>query len=148
MTIYKALNIKSFMNALLKSSVFDKFQLREITVNTFASFSINGKKFGTETTEYCSWEEIKPYAFNIIKGNKLPGLIKIIFSLEPDSIGFGSSGASALFLNITYENDSISCITGISMKNFSLDRSVEYAFDEYILDFFSNNNISVSTQAY
>ena len=27
MTIYKALNIKAFMNALLKNDVFDKFEL-------------------------------------------------------------------------------------------------------------------------
>ncbi len=147
MTIYKALNIKSFMSSLLKSDVFDKFELREISINTFASFSINGKKTDTESTEYCLWEDIKPYAFEIIKGNRLPGLIKIIFSLDVEKVP-QVTGASALFLNVTYENDSISCITGISMKNFTLDRSAEYAFDEYIAEFFKNNNISVSTQAY
>ena len=147
MTIYKAQNIKAFMNALLKSDVFDKFELREININTFASFSINGKKYDDEETKYCLWEEIKPYAFEAIKGNRLPRLIKIIFSPDPENVP-GVNGASALFLNITYENDSISCITGISMKNFSLDRSAEYTFDAYIAEFFSNNNISVSTQAY
>ena len=60
MTIYKAQNIKAFMNALLKSDVFDKFELREININTFASFSINGKKYDDEETKYCLWEEIKP----------------------------------------------------------------------------------------
>ena len=147
MTIYKALNIKAFMNALLKSDVFDKFELREININTFASFSINGKKAEEETISYCKWEEIKPYAFEIIKGSRLPRLIKIIFSLDAESVP-GVEGASALFLNITYENDSINCITGISMKNFTLDRSAEYTFDEYIAEFFNKNNISVSTQAY
>lgn len=147
MTIYKALNIKAFMNALLKSDVFDKFELREININTFASFSINGKKPDTEETKYCLWEEIKPYAFEAIKGHRLPRLIKIIFSLNPLIVP-GVNGASALFLNITYENDSLNCITGISMKNFSLDRSAEYAFDEYIKTFFNDNNISVSTQVY
>ncbi len=147
MTIYKAENIKAFMAALLKSDVFDKFELREITISTFASFSINGKKTNSETPEYCQWKEIKPFAFEVIKGNKLPNLIKIIFSLSPDMVG-GVNGASALFLNITYENDSLNCITGISMKNFTLDRSNEYAFDEYISQFFANNNILVSTQAY
>ncbi len=147
MTIYKALNIKAFMNALLKSDVFDNFELREININTFASFSINGKKTDEETISYCKWEEIKPYAFEVIKGNRLPRLIKIIFSLNPESVP-GVEGASALFLNITYENDSINCITGISMKNFTLDRSAEYTFDEYIAEFFNKNNISVSTQAY
>jgi len=147
MTIYKVQNIKAFMNSLLKNDVFDKFELREININTFASFSINGKKAEEDTAKYCIWGEIKPYAFDIIKGTRLPRLIKVIFSLDPESVP-GVKGASALFLNITYENDSINCITGISMKNFTLDRSAEYAFDAYIADFFKENNITVSTQAY
>lgn len=147
MTIFKAENNKAFMAALLKSNIFDNFFLREITIHTFASFSINGKKTESENNDYCTWEEIKPFAFEVIKGNKLPKLIKIIFSLNPDSV-LSVDGATALFLNVTYENDSISIITGISTKTFTLDRSNEYAFDEYIKEFFANNNISVSTQVY
>lgn len=147
MTIFKAENNKAFMAALLKSNIFDSFFLREITVNTFASFSINGKKTDGGSNDYCTWEEIKPFAFEVIKGNRLPRLIKIVFSLDPDLLP-SLDGATALFLNITYENDSISIITGISSKTFTLDRTNEYAFDEYIKDFFADNNISVSTQVY
>ena len=57
MTIYKALNIKAFMNALLKSDVFDNFELREININTFASFSINGKK--AEEENFKRMQELK-----------------------------------------------------------------------------------------
>lgn len=147
MTVYTANNVKAFMAALLKGNVFDKFQLREITICSFASFNISGEKSGDERGTFCRWSEIRPYAFDIIKGKRLPELIKVVFSLPPEETGLDLKDSSAVFLNITYENDSISCVTGMSMKNFSLDRTTMYAFDEYIGDFFAQNGISVTNES-
>lgn len=147
MTVYTANNVKAFMAALLKGNVFDKFQLREITICSFASFNISGEKSGDERGTFCRWSEIRPYAFDIIKGKRLPELIKVVFSLPPEETGLDLKDSSAVFLNITYENDSISCVTGMSMKNFSLDRTAMYAFDEYIGDFFAQNGISVTNES-
>lgn len=146
MTVYTAKNVKAFMAALLKGDVFDKFQLREITICSFASFNICGEKSGDEKGTFCRWSEIKPYAFDIIKGKRLPELIKVVFSLPPEETGLNLKDTSTVFLNITYENDGISCVTGMSMKNFSLDRSAMYAFDEYVGEFFAKNGIDVTNE--
>ena len=83
------INIKDFMNYLFKSNIFDNLETREIKINTFINFEINGtinKDFFDLDSEikrkYCLWSEVKPYIFNIIKGKRLPKYIKIILSVK------------------------------------------------------------------
>ncbi len=141
---------KSFMNKLLRESIFDDFEVRKIEVQTFTHFEISGiidKNFyAVEEQEnikrnFCIWSEIKPIVFNLIKGNKLPRFIKIIFSLDEEKMLQISENAAALFLNISFENNVIICTTGSSQKNFSLDKSVDIAWEEYICEFLKNNDI-------
>ncbi len=140
-------NTKEFMQYLFKDIIFDNLETREIKINTFVNFEINGTInkdfFNQEEIEkkYCLWSEIKPYVFNIIKGKKLPKYIKIILSVREKNIPIISNNASSLFLNITFENNKILCITGSSQKTFSLDKSYQYNWDEYITNFFKKFNI-------
>ena len=155
MTIYHAQDNKEFMHQLLKGGVFDLFEAREVYINTFTSFEIHcnyHKDFfppdSAQDRKYCLWKEIKPYAFDIIKGSRLPKLIKIILAADKEKTNEISSNASALFLNITYENGNITCITGSSTKNFTLDKTVEYQWDAFVSEFLKQNQVVVSTQSY
>lgn len=147
-------DIKSFMNLLLKGSVFDEFYTRSVNINTFVSFEISGKLdkgFFTLAEQelinrdFCFWKELKPYIFNIIKGNRLPKFIKIIFSLNNEDMESKFLDASALFLNITFQNNQIFISSGCSQKSFSLNKSLEMSWDEYIKIFLEENKIFVST---
>ena len=75
-------DIGDFTRKLLIQNVFDQFYVLEGEVSTFAAFSIDGKLNGdyysSDETEllqdrkWSLWSEIKPVAFLLMKGKKLP----------------------------------------------------------------------------
>ena len=145
---------KSFMNLLLKSETFDNFHFRQGEICTFASFIIEGKRnmdfYSTAELDrglsrYVLWEEMRPFVFQAIKGNKPPKSIKLVFSL-PDEKLENLPNTSAAFLNILFKNNTILCTTGISQANFSLDKSSEKHWEDYILKLFQKNSIGIQTE--
>ena len=130
---------KSFMNLLLKGDTFDAFSFRQGELTTFASFLIEGKRnmdfYTAEEQEaglsrYVHWEEMRPFVFQAIKGNKLANL----------------PNTKAAFLNILFKEHTILCTTAISQEAFSLDKSSERLWEEYILKFFKKNAIGIRKQ--
>ena len=86
---------KYFMHLLLKSDTFDSFLFRQGEITTFASFSIDGKRntdfYSSDELEsglsaYANWEEIRPFVFQTLKGNKLPKSIKLVLSLPEEKL--------------------------------------------------------------
>ena len=125
---------KSFMNLLLKGDTFDAFSFRQGELTTFASFIIEGKRnmdfYTAEEQEaglsrYVHWEEMRPFVVQAIKGNKLPKSIKLVFS---------------------FKEHTILCTTAISQEAFSLDKSSERLWEDYILKFFKKNAIGIRKQ--
>ena len=76
----------------------------------------------------------------------MPKFIKLVFAATEELKEKISPDSSVLFLNITFENNAVTVITGSSTKTFTMDKSGEYAWDEYVNEFFEKNNIAVSTQ--
>ncbi|MBQ2925186.1 MAG: hypothetical protein IJA25_05620 [Anaerotignum sp.] len=145
---------KSFMNLLLKGDTFDSFQFRQGEIFTFASFIMEGKRnpdfYGTEEMEqglsrYVLWEEMKPFVFQAIKGNKLPKSIKIVFSLADEKLEH-LPNTSAAFLNLLFKDGVVLCTTAVSQSSFSLDKSSEKLWEEYVLKFFKKNGIGIQLQ--
>ncbi|MCL2853599.1 MAG: DUF5721 family protein [Defluviitaleaceae bacterium] len=141
-----------FMGRLFKEGVFDIFEVRGLEVGAFTNFQISGaldRAFdeAPETSPgYCSWERIKPFAVAFIKGKKRPKAIKITLAYPSEDAAQVHPNAAALFLNINYENNEAQLSTAVSQRNFSLDKSVDGAWDDYIDAFFAKNNIPVSTR--
>ena len=46
-----------------------------------------------------------------------------------------------LYLNIRYDGKHLSCITGTSFKTFTLDKSLEHAWDEMVQKFLKQKKI-------
>ncbi|WP_058486816.1 DUF5721 family protein [Defluviitalea phaphyphila] len=146
------LDVKKTMEELLKGNLFDEFEARDIEIHTFTKFHISGilnKDFlSTDEKElynsnYILWKEIKKHVFNIIKGKKSPTYFKIVLSANKDLISNFSSEISALFINMIYTNNKLTCTTGTALKTFILDKSYEYQWDKYIYELFYNSNILV-----
>lgn len=145
---------KAFMALLLKGNAFDAFQFHQGELTTFASFILEGKRnldFYDESereaglSHYVYWEEMRPFVFQLIKGHKLPKQIKLVFSLAEEKLEH-LPNISAAFLNIHFKNNTLLCTTAISQKNFSLDKSSEKLWEEYILKFFHKHEIAVEVQ--
>lgn len=138
--------LRIFMNKLLKEDLFDTFEVRGIELLTLTRIELSGiynKKFlQTENIKnFCTWKELKNIVFELIKGTKKPSYFKIVFSYPENLITEISKDAKALFLNIYFENNSINISTATSQINFSLDKSLDHVWDEYIINFLKINQI-------
>lgn len=140
--------IKIFMQKLLKEDTFDKLEVRSLELETIVKYDILGninKDYLEENEEryFVKWKELKPFIHQLIKGEKKPAYIKIVFSLEESAVSNLCENAKAMFLNINYSNDEIICTTGTSQKNFSLSKMEDKIWEETILKFFKKNNINI-----
>lgn len=140
--------IKLFMTKLLKEDAFDKLELRTLSLETIIKYDISGninKDYLKENEErfFVRWGEIKPSIVKLITGDRKPKYIKIVFSLDDQTVANLSPNASAMFLNIYYQDDTITCTTGTSQKSFSLDKSQDKVWEDVIIKFFKKNDINV-----
>lgn len=144
----KITEVKTFMAKLLMNTVFDEFILREMELQTFTGFTITGQLnegfFTKEELEERGenrsilWSEVKPTAFSMIKGNKTPLSLKIVFQLPKvkcseliDHLGgrYRIDEIGGLYLNVRFDKGELRIITGTAIKTFTLDKSLEQEWD-------------------
>ncbi len=151
MQIYKVLNedIKTFMGLLLTGDNFNVFNVTAVEVQSFIDFNIKGTldknylKEDEKDKKYINWSEIQPFIFSIIKGNKQPKKMIINFLLPQKYTDKLYENCSACFLNMKFENGEVTFTTATSQKEFSLDKSLDILWNEYVLNFFISKNIPV-----
>lgn len=152
--------VRKCMNELLCKSTFDFFLLQEVTINTFASFNIDGHRLDDffsdveleqmdERDSLMPYELFREWCYSIIKGKKAPLSFQIILAL-PCRIVEQIAMAQELSVIATdthlvtifrFVDGKLTITTGTSMKEFSLDKSLEYAFDKWIIDFLNSVGI-------
>ena len=131
-------DIKLFTKKLFIGETFDRFLLKEAEIVTFNTFSIDGrvhKSFYSEEEraegqieEYSTWKTLRPFCFSLIKAATEQFLTARKSQWLPEQVG-------GLFLNIHYENQHLSCVTGLSLNQFTLDKTLEREWDESIRTF-------------
>ena len=157
-------DIKNFMSKLLLSQTFDHFLLVEGSITTFNTFRIEGrvhKDFFSEEEleaqtlsdrEFSLWKEVKPICLELIKGKKTPLGFKFIFQLSKENTAKLLAGSgitslqpeniSGLLLNIRFDGSSLTCITAANLNLFTMDKSLEHAWDDMIKRFLKQQEIS------
>lgn len=152
--------VKTFMAKLLTNAAFDSFILRELELQTFTNFKITGllneEFFSNEELEereaksYVLWSEIRPIAFSMIKGNKTPLALRIVFQLpiksceeliKSSGIRLATEDVGGLYLNIRFEKGELHIITGTAIKTFTLDKTLEQEWDKEIKNILKNQGI-------
>ena len=144
--------VKAFMGKLLAHTTFDFFHLKEMELSTFINFTINGQLneafFTKEELEErgekhhsALWSEARGIAYSMIKGNKTPLVLKIVFQLprplceelvQQSGGRLKSEEIGGLFLNIRYEKNELHIITGTAIKTFTLDKTLEQEWDLWV----------------
>ena len=132
--------LRSFMNKLLAEDVFDGFVFREAVISSFSRFEIDGRG-DSENPLFPDWRELRPFVFSIIKGRAKPKVMRIVLSWPEDGIEEIDRAAKSLFLNIAFEADNVLLTTGCSTKTFTLDKSAEQNWDEFMGGFLGRNGI-------
>lgn len=141
--------VKSFMAKLLTQTTFDYLLLKEMELSTFISFTINGQLndafFTKEELEERGvnahtslWSEVRSIAYSMIKGNKTPLSLKIVFQLprllceelvEQSGGRLKSEEVGGLYLNVRFDKNELHIITGTAIKTFTLDKTLEHEWD-------------------
>ena len=155
---------KIFMSKLLASELFDSYFLESASIDTYNSFSIDGrihKEFFKDIAsaeevpadEFSRWSRIRPICLDLIKGRQTPLSFKFVLLADDETrkriLREADSDISSdlilLGLNIRFSNGRMLVTTGTSMKIFSTDKSAEKAWDKYIPSFLESNSIKTDT---
>lgn len=148
--------VKTFMNHLLCRETFDAFHLTEAVLTTYGLFTFDGHihKDYYDKEEYealykdgyplARWKQLRPVFFDLIKGKHTPLSFSIVFQMSRSGTekflsaldtSFTLEDINGLFLNLRYDAGQLTAVTGTSLKIFSLDRSLEQAWDSKIQKF-------------
>lgn len=158
-----ALNIeemKPFTTKLFVGEVFDRFLVKEASITTFNTFTIDGairsgyytaeEKEALDLGELSTWAMMKPFCFSLIKGKRLPGSFKIVMQMPKEDterflsqrrIPFTSNEVKGLYINIRYEEERLTCVTGTSVSVFTLDKTLDQEWDQEFKEFLKQNQI-------
>lgn len=138
------LKTKACMSHLLLKDTFDAFSFIEGEITTFNKFTIDGflqKNFFEEALEHTHshWKDVREFCFSIIRGKRTPLSFKLILSLAPEKFerfliehevtGFNPEDIQGMYMNLVYDGTNLTCITGISLKIFTMDKTLEKAWD-------------------
>jgi len=138
--------VRDFMNKFLREGAFDSFEVRGVDISSFARFEIDGAApesahEGGKT--YCTWGELRPYVYNIIKGRR-PRAFKAVLSLPGEQVQALHDNLSACFLNLMFNGSLILCTAAVSEKAFALDRAADEVWHAYITEFFKEKKIAIA----
>ena len=106
---------------------------------------------GSSKGGYSSWKQLRELCFSIIKGKRTPLSFRFVFSLSPEniarlieqnSLNYQASDVQGLYLNIRFDGTALQCITGTSLKTFSMDKSLEHEWDAMVPRFFDKKGIA------
>ena len=123
-----SLDTKKCMNALLLHPAFDSFLF----------------------IEYALWKELREFCLSLIKGKRTPLGFHFVLSmsapniarlLEQEHLSFAPADVQGLYLNFKYDGTKLSCTTGTSMNLFTLDKSLEQAWDKMAQRIFAKYEI-------
>ena len=147
-------DLRQFTKQLFLGDTFDKFLVKEATIVTFNTFTIDGtvrhgyysdeELEASRIEQYSAWKVLRPFCFSLIRGNKLPESFSIILKLAPEDTGnflkkrcssYAPEAVGGLYLNLRYEEQVLHCVTGIALNQFLMDKTLEREWDDAVRTF-------------
>ena len=153
--------LKQFMNTLLRTPVFDSFEVSELRIDGMASYHIEGhlqKDFfspeeleekGLAGAEYLPYGLLRQNCFDLIKGSHVPLFFRFVLFCPKErsaellaEASLTENDVSALCLILTYSRGKLSAATGVSYRGFVLSHELDSLWDREVKLFFEANKIS------
>jgi len=144
---------RAFMAELLMKETFDSFLIREASLTTFCTFTIDGTwhetYFGGGDTapaeskkpSLTPWSVLRPRLFDLIKGQHTPLALKIVMQSSAESTGRLLSSISldglaasvyGLYLNIRFDGNGILLTTGSAQQSFPPNPDIDAMWDREV----------------
>lgn len=140
MQSFRITDVKGFMAALLTKDSFDDFLLVEATVHNRIAYVIDGHMAGDEKP-CIPYAEVRSLIFDMIKGKQTPEFFQFVLQLPPDQkekliddsdVVLQAADVLSLSVNIRYQNGELTVMTGTSLRIFTVDRSLEKQWDQWV----------------
>lgn len=156
-------DVKDFMGKLLLQHTFDAFLVVEGSVTTYNTFHIDGRlhpdyytkeeqeALGTDPRHFSLWQELRPFCLELIKGKRTPLGFRFTFQLSRENTAklltqtgssFSPDQVNGLVLNLRYDETGLVCTTGTSLNLFTLDKSLELAWDQMVQKFLASQDLA------
>jgi len=109
---------------------------------------------GLESRRFARWQELRPLCLELIKGKHTPLGFRFTFQLSPENTEkllnqtaspFSTGDVNGLALNIRYEDGKVICTTAVSLNLFTMDKSLEHAWEQMVQKFIFKAGADVST---
>ncbi|MBQ6075169.1 MAG: hypothetical protein IJK86_03345 [Lachnospiraceae bacterium] len=119
--------IRDFSRLLFLEPVFDDFLLAEGRFVTSFTTDFDGSATAEDVDPYIRWEQVRPLAFQLIKGKVPPKSfsLALVYPSGKTKALLAQGGEPAdedalplLFLNIRYREEKLMLTTGVSEKTF------------------------------
>jgi hypothetical protein len=151
---------KDCMQKLLKDTVFNDFLCVQFELVHIYKVSVDGQlrfeslseedKATYENRKYILWNDFQSTAYEMVKGNKTPTSMKIVFSLNQKAKqnllsripSIDENAITNFTFILTYESKRIKVVTGTNYATFILDKEAERYFDDSMLKFFKKHMIN------
>ncbi|MCR5294823.1 MAG: DUF5721 family protein [Lachnospiraceae bacterium] len=160
MTAFTISEHRRFMALLLTRPAFDRWSISEGSVTTFCTFSIEGawqRSFldpnGTNPDacrSYAPWGMLREHCLSLIRGKQVPLSFKFVLRypeedlpafLAENDLNMASGDINGLYMNISFRNGVLITTTGSSLKTFSMDKTLDHAWDSFTARFLEMNGI-------
>ena len=161
MKAFEIKNTKEFMAKLLASEAFDDFLMLETKLTMATQYVLDGhlQKDFFDTDEWeeqkyavIEWSKMRPTVFSLIKGTHTPVRFQISMQMKPDKVqkmlqsdeqelAALNNLVSGFYVNIRFEKGKVQLITAVDYKTFTMDKSAEKEFDQYVMQFLSELGI-------
>lgn len=163
MKAFKITETGNFMTKLLSGGSFDSFLLEEASLRMQGTWTFDGhvnRAFYTDEewtdpkihgSDLVSWGETRGHLRELIRGKKAPASLSIVLQLpqEPMRKLLADAGlpemadnVGAMVLNIRYDGSHVTLVTGISLKNFTLDKDASLLWDDSVQKFLASRKIA------
>ena len=137
--------VKECMAKLLLSETFDPFYF----IDGYLKKDFFEQEEAPER-EYALWKDVREFCFSLIKGKRTPLSFKFVLGLSDSNIeklllqqglDFKPQDVQGLYINLKYDGQKLQCVTGTAMNLFTMDKSLEQAWDKMVQKFFAQKEI-------
>ena len=164
------LEVRDCMSKLLLSDIFDAFLFNTFHLDGYLKkdfFDTEEALSRFSSREYSLWKEVRTLCYTIIKGKKTPLGFKFVFCLSGENtsrllvqegLSFSPGAKSSLlvvqsgpihsseivrglYLNLSFDGSTLHCVTGTSMNTFTMDKSLEHAWDTMVQRLFKQKQM-------
>ncbi|MCR4946336.1 MAG: DUF5721 family protein [Lachnospiraceae bacterium] len=135
MRAFEIENSREFMNSLFTKGSYDDFLVLEADISAAVDIHMNGRIntgfYDEDTapkTEYIRYGDVREKLLALIKGDRPPLAVKLVL-FHPAADNAVIEGGC---INIIFSSGKAKVTSAVSRKTFSMDRTDEKSWDEYV----------------